>query len=192
MTDEKLLSKASRGDEAAFRLLYERHRERVFRFAYRLLGSAALAEEVTHDCFLGLLKRPDRFDPARAGLSTYLYAAARNLCGKHFRHQGGEFPVAELADEPRAQACDEPLERLLSSELSEEVRRAVADLPPLQREALVLFEYEELSLAEVAVVVGADTGTVKSRLFRARQRLRRSLAHYLKSGGEVTAGKVCR
>jgi DNA-directed RNA polymerase specialized sigma24 family protein len=44
----------------------------------------------------------------------------------------------------------------------------------------------------VAVVVGADTGTVKSRLFRARQRLRRSLAHYLKSGGEVTAGKVCR
>lgn len=190
MTDEKLLSRASRGDEAAFLLLYERHRERVFRFAYRLLGSAALAEEVTHDCFLGLLKHPRRFDPSRASLSTYLYAAARNLAGKLFRRRGGEFPVEELEDELCAVEGEEPLRRLLDAELSEEVRRAVADLPPLQREVIVLVEYEELTLAEAAAVVGSDVGTVKSRLHRARQRLRRALAHYLKSGGVASAGKV--
>lgn len=193
-TDEKLLQRAGRGDEAAFLTLYERHRETVFRFAYRMLGSAALAEEVTHDCFLGLIKEPARFDPSRAALRTYLYAAVRNLSAKHFRRRAGETPVeeseaAEFAADPR----HEPLSRLLSAELSAEVRRAVAALPPLQREVVILYEYEELSLAEVAAVVGADTGTVKSRLHRARQRLRRELSHYFQSDrGLSAAGKATR
>ena len=182
MTDERLLQRASRGDEAAFLILYERHRAPVFRFAYRLLGSIELAEDVTHDCFLGLIKRPAGFDPTRAALRTYLYAAARNLAGKHFRqHAGGGVPVDELPDEPRVPENEEPLRQLLDEELSAEVRKAVMNLPPLQREAVVLFEYEELSLAEIALVVGADVGTVKSRLHRAREGLRRSLAPYFKS-----------
>src|SRR5438105_8063078 len=61
MTDEKLLQRAGRGDEAAFLALYERHRTTVFRFAYRMLGSAAVAEELTHDCFLSLVRRPEGF-----------------------------------------------------------------------------------------------------------------------------------
>ena len=64
MTDGNLLQAAVCGDEAAFRLLYERHREVVFRFAYRLLQSIELAEEMTHDCFLSLIKKPTRFDDA--------------------------------------------------------------------------------------------------------------------------------
>ena len=190
MTDEKLLQKAGRGDEAAFMLLYERHRATVYRFAYRMLGSEALAEEVTHDCFLGLLKTPARFDPARgAALRTYLYAAARNLSAKHFRRHGGDVSVEELEGQLSSVERDGPLRRLLDAELSEEVQRAVAALPPLQREVIVLFEYEELSLAEVAAVVGADTGTVKSRLQRARENLRRALAHHFKSPGGVVPAK---
>jgi RNA polymerase sigma factor (sigma-70 family) len=186
MTDERLLKRASRGDEAAFLLLYERHRDAVYRFAYRLLGHSALAEDVTHDCFLSLIREPLRFDPARAvELRTYLYAAARNLAMKHFRRQGQEASVDELREEPRGPERHEPLRRLLDEELSAEVRRAIEELPPLQREALILFEYEELSLAEVARVVGADTGTVKARLRRARQRLKRSLAPYLSSSSET-------
>lgn len=182
MTDEKLLQRASGGDEVAFMILYERHRAPVFRFAYRLLGSIELAEDVAHDCFLGLIKRPAGFDPTRAALRTYLYAAARNLASKHFRqHAGVGVPVDELLDEPCAPESEEPLRQLLDEELSAEVRRAVMSLPPLQREAVVLFEYEELSLAEIALVVGADVGTVKSRLHRAREGLRRSLAPYFKS-----------
>src|SRR5437868_5222127 len=193
MTDEKLLQQASRGDEAAFLTLYERHRATLFRFAYRMLGSAALAEEVTHDCFLSLVRRPDAFDPTRAALRTYLYAAVRNLAAKHLRRHGGEFSVEELEAEPSTTEREEPLRRLLDAELSEEVRKAVMALPPLQREVVVLVEYEELSLAEAAAIVGAEVGTVKSRLHRARRRLRRALYFYFKSyGGVASAEKVCK
>jgi RNA polymerase sigma-70 factor (ECF subfamily) len=67
---------------------------------------------------------------------------------------------------------------MIAAEVSEAVQAALDLLPPLQREAIVLFEFEELSLEETAAVVGADIGTVKSRLHRARERLRRSLAGY--------------
>ncbi len=193
MTDEKLLQKAGRGDEAAFLSLYERHRDTVFRFAYRMLGSAALAEEVTHDCFLSLVRRPGAFDPTRAQLRTYLYAAVRNLSAKHLRRHGGESPVEDLLDEPETEESESPLRRLLDAELSEEVRKAVEALPELQREVVVLVEFEELTLAETAAVVGADVGTVKSRLHRARRRLRRALHFYFKSDcGVGSARKVGR
>jgi RNA polymerase sigma-70 factor (ECF subfamily) len=181
MTDERLLNRASRGDEAAFLLLYERHRDAVFRFAYRLLGSVGLAEDVTHDCFLSLLRQPAKFDSTRASLRTYLLAATRNLSLKHFRRTGGEVLAEELTDELRMPEGAEPLRQLLDAELSSEVQRAIESLPPLQREALVLFEFEELSLAEIADVVGADVGAVKARLHRARQRLKVVLAPYMNS-----------
>ena len=99
----------------------------------------------------------------------------------------------DLEDEPEAAEHEGPLRRLLDAELSEEVRKAVAALPELQREVVVLVEYEELSLAEAASVVGADVGTVKSRLHRARRRLRRSLSFYFKSSrGVESARKVCK
>ena len=187
MTDERLLTRASRGDEAAFLRLYERHRDAVFRFAYRLLGSTAQADDITHDCFLSLLRQPQRFDGSRATLRTYLLAAARNLSSKHFRDAGGEVAVEDLTEELRTPASAEPLRRLLDEELSSEVRRAVESLPPLQREALILFEYEEMSLAEVALIVGADVGTVKARLHRARQRLKQILAPYWSSDRKAVA-----
>jgi RNA polymerase sigma-70 factor (ECF subfamily) len=181
MTDEKLLTEASRGDEAAFLELYRRHRDAVFRFAYRVLGSIESAEDIAHDCFLSLIQQPHRFDPARGSLRTYLFGAARNLAMKHFRRTGHDVSVDELPNESFESLMTEakqPLHQLLDEEVALLVQRAVALLPPLQREALVLFEYEELSLAEVACVVSADVGTVKARLYRARQSLKRSLAGY--------------
>ena len=187
MTDERLLAEASRGDEAAFLALYQRHRDPVFRFAYRLLGSAELAEDVAHDCFLSLLRQPGRFDAARASLRTYLLAAARNLAMKHFRGSRGEDALEDLAEDLTVHERHGQLRQLLDEELSREVRRAIDELPPLQREALILFEYEELTLVEIASVVGADVGTVKARLYRARQRLKRQLAPYFKSDAEAAA-----
>ena len=84
-----------------------------------------------------------------------------------------------------------PLHKLLDEELAVAVRKAIEELPPLQREALVLFEYEELPLREIAAVVGADVGTVKARLHRARQSLKQKLAPYLKSE-EVTVDEVLK
>lgn len=185
MTDEQLLKRASRGDEAAFLLLYERHRDAVFRFAYRMLGSTAQAEDVTHDCFLSLIRRPEGFDESRAKFRTYLLAAARNTALKALRRQGQEVALEEFREEPPRVESAEPLRKLLDEELVFEVSRAVASLPPLQREALVLFEYEELSLKEIAVVVQTDVGTVKARLHRARQRLKRELEPYWRSNQEI-------
>ena len=144
-----------------------------------------MAEDITHDCFLSLIKRPENFNPTRASLRTYLYAAARNLAMKHFRNSGRETALDDLAEDPPMPQRQEPLRRLLDEELAAKVKEAVSGLPPLQREALVLFEYEGLPLSEIANVVGTDVGAVKSRLHRARERLRNSLAQYLNSSPEI-------
>jgi RNA polymerase sigma-70 factor, ECF subfamily len=189
ITDELLLQRAGNGDQAAFLELYERHRLGVFRFAYRLLGSVESAEDATHDCFLSLIKRPDGFDPERASLKTYLLAAVRNLALKHFRNTGREGSLEELTEEPKLSSKQEPLRRLLDEELAEEVRRAVMGLPPLQREALVLFEYEDLSLSEIAAITQTEVGAIKARLFRAREGLKRSLRPYLNVNTELNTGR---
>jgi len=183
-TDERLLERAASGDEAAFDILYLRYRDLIFRFAYRFVGSAAAAEDVTHDCFLSLIKQPGHFKPERGSFRTYIYAAARNLSLKYFNTSGREAAMEEIREEPAA-PDQHPMRKVLDDELSSRVQSAVTNLPPLQREALILFEYEDLSLAEVAAVVGTDVGTVKARLHRARERLRQELAQYFNIGREI-------
>ena len=185
-TEAELLEQACRGDESAFQAIYEHHRDCVFRFAYRMLGSVASAEDITHDCFLSLLQKPQLYDPGRASLKTYLCAAARNLVWKQLRRHGLEGDVDEV-DETRDTVWQNgPYEHLRSSEVAEGVRQAIASLPPLQREAVILFEFEELSLSDAAAAAQTDIGTIKSRLHRARQRLRGMLAGWI-SPNEKTA-----
>ncbi|HYP00334.1 MAG TPA: sigma-70 family RNA polymerase sigma factor [Pyrinomonadaceae bacterium] len=185
-TDEELLRRARAGEEDAFLSIYTRHRAAMYRFARRLLGSEAAAEDVTHDCFLSLFKNPERFDAARgATLRTYLFAAVHHLAMKQFRRAGHERLIDEATDEPRTPDPQQPLSRLIEAELSAAVRAAVEGLPALQREVLILFEFEDLSLAEIALVVDAEVNTVKSRLARARAGLRRTLAPYLARREEV-------
>lgn len=184
-TDELLLARAGSGDPAAFLQIYERHRDPVFRFAYRLSGSVELAEDVTHDSFLGLMKKPENFNPSRASLRTYLFAAVRNLWLKQLRKVGRESALDDLPEEQFIAPSREPLRRLMDDELSLKVKEAVSSLPPLQREALVLFDYEGLALSEIAGLVGTDVGAVKARLHRARARLRSALQPYLNSNREI-------
>ena len=185
-TDEDLLRRARAGEEDAFLSIYTRHRAALYRFACRLLSSEAAAEDATHDCFLSLFKNPERFDATRgASLRTYLFAAVHNLALKQFRRAGREELIDEATDEPRTSDANEPLSRLIEAELSEAVHAAVENLPALQRDVLILFEFEDLSLSEIALVVGAEVNTVKSRLARARANLRRTLAPYLERREEV-------
>jgi RNA polymerase sigma factor (sigma-70 family) len=150
-----------------------------------MLGSVEMAEDITHDCFLSLINKPQNFNPERASLRTYLYSAARNLALKHFRNTSREAPLDEVDDNRAISSREQPMQRLLDKELALVVKDAVCDLPPLQREALVLFEYEGLALSDIANVVEADVGTVKGRLFRARARLRSRLRPYLNSSREI-------
>ena len=188
-TDEALLKRAGEGDQAAFLELYDRHRQPIFRFAYRLLGEVDIAEDVAHDCFLSLIRKPGNFQPGRASLRTYLFAAARNLALKHFRNSGRETGLDEMTEEPQLSPRHEPLRQLLDEELAAEVRKAIFGLPPLQREALILFEYEGLSLNEVAEITGADAGAVKGRLYRARERLKSVLRPYITGNRELNSGR---
>src|SRR5580704_14379907 len=172
-TDEALLDLAGR-DETAFLLLFERHREVVFRVACRLTNSADAAEDITQECFLGLLDAPGRFDPAKGSLRTYLYAAVRNQARNYYWLHEGELDL----DETEIDDAPEPSQMFLQQELSQVLQQAVASLPLPEREALVLFQYEELPLEEIAVILGIDAGAVKSRLHRARARLKRILTPY--------------
>lgn len=184
-SDELLLKQAGKGDDESFLELYRRYRNPIFRFAYRMSGSIEVAEDVTHDCFLNLIRRPENFNPGLGSLQTYLYAAARNLSLKQFRHRTREAAMADLEVEPSGPAREEPLGQLLEEEMAAKVRAAIAALPELQREVLVLYEYEGLALNEIAGIVGAGVGAVKARLFRARQRLKADLKSYLNSGPEI-------
>lgn len=184
-TDELLLEKAGAGDPAAFLQLYERHRASVFRFSYRLAGSVETAEDITHDCFLSLIRKPGNFVAGRASLRTYLLSAARNLWYKQLRTLGRELALDEFADDQFVEVSRQPLRRVLDDELSSKVKDAVSSLPPLQREALVLFEYEGLALSEIANLVGTDVGAIKARLHRARERLRSTLQPYLNTTREI-------
>jgi RNA polymerase sigma-70 factor (ECF subfamily) len=170
-----LLGRARDGEERAFLLLYERHRDPVFRFAYRMLGSIEGAEDVVHDCFVGLMTQTLRFDPLRASLRTYLCGIARHLSFKRLRAERRETPAESI---PEMETSTDPsaLRGLLDGEVATEVRTAVSALAPLQREVVILVEYEGLSLAEVSEIVGAEVGTVKARLHRARETLRHRLA----------------
>ena len=188
-TDELLLGRAGSGDPAAFIQLYERHRDAIFRFSYRLSGSVEGAEDITHDCFLSLIKKPENFQPDRASLRTYLFSAARNLWLKQLRHSGRESAIDEFEENQFISLDPQPLGRLLDDELAVKVREAVSNLPPLQKEALVLFEYEGLALSEIAVMIGTDVGAVKSRLFRAREGLRNTLRPYRDTNRELNTSR---
>jgi RNA polymerase sigma-70 factor (ECF subfamily) len=175
-SDARLLTRARRGEEAAFLDLYQRYRRPVFQFAWRLTGSEATAEDVTQECFLALLDGA-AYDPASGALRTYLLGIARHRAMRRLRAADRE-PAGDSEQEHVSDGPD-PLGSLLCAERAELVARAIAALPLAQREAVLLFEYEDLSLEEIAQVTGSEPGAVKSRLFRARESLRRRLAPYL-------------
>ena len=155
---------------------FDQYHQAVFSFAYRLTRRQDLAEDLTQECFLALLRAPERFDESRGTMKTYLFSIARNLALKQYRDHRTEEPL----DDP--EAAVERADPMAALELASAVAEAVAGLPLLQQEAVVLFEYERFTLEEIAQIVGTDAGTVKSRLHRARERLRRVLAPYRKVG----------
>lgn len=147
--------------------IFEAHKDAVYGFAWRMTGSPATAEDIAQDCFVQLLKSPDRYDDSRGPIRAWLLGMARNLILKRWRAEG------------RWTSLDEETSRLEShpSDCSVElaVAQSVQSLAPLQREVLILIEYEGLTLEEAARAVAAEVGTVKARLHRARNNLRRML-----------------
>jgi RNA polymerase sigma-70 factor (ECF subfamily) len=142
-----------------------------------MMNSPQAAEDVTQEVFVSLLRRPDAYKPGRGSLPAFLIGIARHLVLKRWRDERSWEP---LDDE---NFVAEPVD-FEKGETLQIIAEAVQKLPPLQREALVLAQYEELTLTEIARAVDCEVGTVKARLARARENLRRMLRH-LKETPEV-------
>lgn len=164
--------------DADFREAYEHHKDLLYRFALRMTGSAETAEDLVHECYLFLWRNGAAYRPDRGPVRSFLVGVTRNLALKRLARERGFSPVEEYMA-----ACG-PIDPV-DAERGRIVARAVAALPPLQRETLILAEYEELALDEIARSVGADLAAVKSRLHRARENLRRMLAPLLESKGRA-------
>jgi RNA polymerase sigma-70 factor (ECF subfamily) len=169
------------GNEEAFTRLYQRLRGVVFRFARQMSGSANVAEDVTQEVFLILLRKAELYDPNRGALSTYLVQITRN---EILRRLGRDRAFVSLDEDERDEdfSPDEnlivngdPLGNLVRNEEIEAVRQAVLALPLHYREVVVLCELEEMSYTEAAALLGCAVGTVRSRLHRARALLKERL-----------------
>ena len=164
--------------DAEFRDAFHGHKDVLYRFAYRMMGSGAAAEDVVQDCFLALWRNPTGYDPKRGALRAFLLGVTRNLILRRWRDERVHDPVDEDS------AICGPID-MEGRQRAEIVSRAVQALPALQREALILAEYEEMSLEEIARATEAELAAVKSRLHRARENLRRMLAPLLAGKGNV-------
>jgi RNA polymerase sigma-70 factor (ECF subfamily) len=164
-----LVKAASKGEEAAFLQLFDEHHLPLFRFAYRLTGSVADAEDIVQECFLSLLRKECTYNPKRTPIRTYLFGIVRNRSLKRLRKSN----VGVNGTRPRS-----PESEVLRNEMEDAVARAVMELPEIQREVLMLAHYEQMPLAEIAQVFGIELGAAKSRLQRARASLKETLAAY--------------
>ncbi|HEY4361088.1 MAG TPA: RNA polymerase sigma factor [Bryobacteraceae bacterium] len=162
-----------------FRDAYQGHKDVVYRFAYRMTGSGVAAEDLVQDCFMALWRKPEAYDPRRGALRAFLLGIVRNLALKRWR---AERPHEPLDGEG---FCSPPLD-LVGQQRADAVKQAVLLLPPLQREALILAEYEDLSLDEIVQATGAELAAVKSRLHRGRQNLRKILEPLLEGAAHGT------
>ena len=178
-SDAELLRLMSGGEDSAFTLLFRRHQGPVYRFALLMSGSSNIAEEVTQEVFLMLIREPFRFDPARGPLLAYLYGVARNHVLRVMRR---ERPYISLIDESEAgipsarfTTQDDPFRNCFRNEVTKLVRHAVLTLPTRYREVVVLCDFQEMSCAEAAQVLDCALGTVNSRLHRGHALLLKKL-----------------
>jgi RNA polymerase sigma-70 factor, ECF subfamily len=172
LNDSELLRSMLAGDEEALSVLYRRRQGAVYRFALQMSGSKTVAEDVTQEVFLFLMRDGHVFDPARGSVSAFLLGVARNYVLRRMRVEQQLTPLGDDFDDdvPVLHASTDlcPLEDLTRAETIESVRRAVLSLPSKYREVVVLCELQDISYGETAEILGCAIGTVRSRLHRAR------------------------
>jgi RNA polymerase sigma-70 factor (ECF subfamily) len=169
--DFELLRSMLAGDEEALSVLYRRRQGSIYRFALQMSGSKTIAEDVTQEVFLFLMRDGHLFDPAKGTVSAFLLGVARNYVLRRLRVEQNLAPLGdEFEDDavphPSTEIC--PLNDLTRAETIESVRRAVLSLPSKYREVVVLCELQDISYGETAEILGCAIGTVRSRLHRAR------------------------
>jgi RNA polymerase sigma-70 factor (ECF subfamily) len=171
-SDSEFLQLMLAGDEAALATLYQRRAAEIFRFALQMCGSPALADDVTQEVFMVLIREGHSFDPARGSLRAFLMGVARNQVLRRLRRERFYVAIDEDTEADTvmeaARSTENPLDDLSRTETIESVRKSVLALPERYREVVVLCDLQEMSYAEAAEILGCAVGTVRSRLHRAR------------------------
>lgn len=174
VTDDNLLEQMAAGSEEAFLALYERRQGPIYRFALQMSGSVTVAEDVTQDVFLTLMKVARNFDRRKGVAASFLYGIARNLVLKRHEADRNFLPISDEGDEGsviddvRFVTSFDPVGEMTRAETIDRVRKAVLALPHHYREAVVFCDLHDLTYAQAAEIIGCRVGTVRSRLHRGR------------------------
>ena len=188
---EDLMLEHGRGSEAAFVELVTRHEKGIANYIYRMVQNRQIAEELTQEVFLALVKNAGRYKPT-AKFTTYLYTIASNMVSKEWLRRKRRPKVFSLFASRRRQDGDdgyEPMENISDSradtlgafrtgEVSDAVNEALQQLPAHQRETFILRRFRDLSYNEIAAITKVPVGTAKSRVVRAERALRPLLEKY--------------
>lgn len=187
-TDEDLMQLYQDGDAHAFELLLRRYERKIFYFCFRFIHNRELANDLTQETFLRVIKGVDRYTP-KAKFTTWLYTIARNLCidalrhARHRRHPSLDHPFRGDPDgrtlgEKVAGRSPEGFGRTDAGEIRQRIEEAIGRLSDEQREVFVMREFQRIPFKEIARIVGVPEGTIKSRMRYALENLRLALADY--------------
>jgi len=190
-SDEALMLEHGKGSESAYAELVRRHQPGVLNFTFRMVNNRHVAEELTQEVFIALVRNADRYQPT-AKFTTYLYTIASNIVSKEWARQKRRpkaFSLSSWWNSSEGDDGGDPLEHLSDErqnvllafqkgEISEAVNEALRHLPEHQRETFVLRRFQDMSYEEIAEVMEVPVGTVKSRIVRAERALRPYLERF--------------
>ena len=180
-TDEGLLAQIIAGNEDAFVQLYRRKQGGIYRFALHMSGNPAVAEDVTQEVFMAIIRHAARFDPTRGSVGGFLFGIARNHLRKRWEQEqrfvgfDGDPDEMAPATPSGGNGADRRVDDRYDEDAMQRLKRAIATLPGNYREALVLCDLQEMSYEEAALTLECPVGTVRSRLHRARALLTEKL-----------------
>lgn len=175
-SDEELAWALSQGDERALDTLMLRWQVPLRAFLYRYLQNEADAFDLAQETFVRVYRHRANYQKGKR-FSTWMFQIALNLARDHARRWARR-PVVALEEVPEPVGEGDPRAMTLGAERARAVREAIGELPESLREAVLLFEYEHKSHAEIAVIVGASAKAVETRLHRAREQLRKGLRRF--------------
>lgn len=180
--EDKLVRDFQSGDDLAFITLYNRYKRSIYIFCWKMLLDVEAAKDCVQEIFLRVYERRDQLKQSRR-FSSWLFAIARNQCLSIYRsskHEAAEEIDFDLISGPPGETPDRLVERQESADL---LNRFLAQLRVEYREVLLLREFQDLSYREIAEVLGDTESAVKSRIFKARQRLFELLRPILRERG---------
>lgn len=185
--DGELIQQSRSGDLRAFEALYDRYKSQVYRAVLAITGDAVSAEDILQETFLRLHANIDRVDGSTP-ISPWLHRVAVNLAYNHVaRNRRRASPLSSLLDLLVAGASSGPVRHVERAETNNAVQAAIASLSISHRLVVTLFYLCDFSLEEIAYILDCPVGTVKSRLYYARNQLRTQLSSEFGALGEVPA-----